>query len=234
MPDVGGMELDVALTLIEDAGFSGKVDVEGGGMFGVVDESNWLVCEQTPPAGEPLAEVASVVVDRECTSDEGESPASPTADAADDEALSPSPSTPASTEAEAPIAPLTIENSPELAVVLALTDYCSPDIAAFAAAHAGEQIEFDGSIGAMNPHGESASRFDILIGAGDYSETTSIGPAFQFRDVNTTSDLNYADAGRPDSIGVGDNLRVVAEIDRYEEPSCLLLLDPVSTGFRTP
>lgn len=127
---------------------------------------------------------------------------------------------------------LTPENSPEFASMLALTDTCSPDIAAFAAAHRGQTISFPGSIVAMGPHDGARTRYDILINAGDFSETFAVpGPDFQFRDENTVGDLNWVGLVT-DTIGVGTNLGVTAEVDRYEERSCLFLLDPVATTVR--
>src|SRR5699024_8306633 len=52
MPEVSGQRLDIALSDIERAGFSDEVEVVGGGLLGVLDESNWEVCEQTPNGGE--------------------------------------------------------------------------------------------------------------------------------------------------------------------------------------
>jgi hypothetical protein len=127
---------------------------------------------------------------------------------------------------------LTPENSPEFAALLALTDTCSSDIAAFAAAHRGQTISFPGSIVAMGPHDGATTRYDILINAGDFSETFSQpGPSFQFRDENTVSDLQFV-GSVPDTIGVGTNLGVTAEVDRFEERSCLFLLEPVATAVR--
>ena len=123
------------------------------------------------------------------------------------------------------------ETSPELAALLLLTDYCSPDIAAFAAAHRGETIAFPGYVGAMAPHDGATTRYDFLIGAGDFSETSAPGPAFQFRDVNATNDLHWVGTA-PDSIGVGTNLNITASVGQYEESSCLFLLEPVATAAR--
>lgn len=69
MPDVTDARLDLALSDIERAGFGDEVEVVGGGVFGVVDESNWVVCEQVPAAGEDMAEVPRLVVDRSCESE---------------------------------------------------------------------------------------------------------------------------------------------------------------------
>lgn len=124
---------------------------------------------------------------------------------------------------------LTPENSPELAAVLASTNYCSPRIAAFAAAHRGQTIKFPGSIGAMAPHGDAKTRYDILINAGD--DASALGPVFQFRDENTTYDLHWV-GPEPDTIGVGTNLNITAEVDRYEKGSCLFLLEPITTAVR--
>jgi hypothetical protein len=66
MPDVQSRQLDVALSDIERAGFSDEVEIVGGGMFGVVDESNWQVCEQEPAAGEPIGSAPRLTVDRSC------------------------------------------------------------------------------------------------------------------------------------------------------------------------
>ncbi|WP_168187033.1 DUF4839 domain-containing protein [Williamsia sp. 1138] len=126
---------------------------------------------------------------------------------------------------------LTPENSSELATVLASTDYCSFEIAAFAAAHRGQTISFPGSIGAMAPHEGASTRYDILINAGDFSEASAPGPAFQFRDVNTTNDLHWV-GSVSDTISVRADLSVTAKVDRYEEKSCLFLLEPVATAAR--
>lgn len=70
MPDVAGKRLDLAQSDIERAGFEDDVDVVGGGLFGVVDESNWEVCEQTPAPGEPLTAAPRLVVERDCNEDD--------------------------------------------------------------------------------------------------------------------------------------------------------------------
>lgn len=64
VPDVVGTPLDDARRQLEDVGFA--VKRTGGGLFGVVVESNWAVRAQTPAAGTPLARGAtvSVFVDR--------------------------------------------------------------------------------------------------------------------------------------------------------------------------
>lgn len=66
MPDVAGTQLDAAKSDIERAGFGGEVEVLGGGMFGIVNESNWQVCEQLPPAGETVTDTPRLTVARSC------------------------------------------------------------------------------------------------------------------------------------------------------------------------
>lgn len=128
-------------------------------------------------------------------------------------------------------APLTPANSPELeALLTGPADGAS--VEAFAQTYAGELIEFDGSIGAMNNHDGYATRYDILITYGDYSETHSNGgPSFQFRDVNITSDLNLT-GDVPDTIGVGTNVHVIAEVGSFDPMSMLFQLKPRETRVR--
>ncbi|MFL0389952.1 DUF4839 domain-containing protein [Curtobacterium sp. 179-B 9B NHS] len=126
---------------------------------------------------------------------------------------------------------VTAENTPAFAALLQLTDQCDPSIGAFAEQYAGRTVSFDGSIGTMNNHGSYTTRYDILVGAGDYSATTSRGPAFQFQDVNTTFDMHYR-GDAPDTIGTGTNLGVTAEVGEYSSQQCLLRLTPVATTVR--
>ena len=49
VPGLVGQRLDVALERLARAGF--EADVEGGGLFGIVDESNWEVVAQDPTGG---------------------------------------------------------------------------------------------------------------------------------------------------------------------------------------
>jgi beta-lactam-binding protein with PASTA domain len=69
MPDVTGKRLDDAKSAIKDAGFDGEVKFDGGGLFGVVVESNWEVCEQNPAAGTTVAGKPTLTVARSCVDD---------------------------------------------------------------------------------------------------------------------------------------------------------------------
>lgn len=66
MPEAVGKQLDVAKSDIKRAGFAGEVEVLGGGIFGIVEESNWTVCEQLPSAGTVVTEAPRLTVDRSC------------------------------------------------------------------------------------------------------------------------------------------------------------------------
>ena len=147
----------------------------------------------------------------------------------EDTSAAPEPS-PTSPPAAKPVA-ITAENTPEFAALLSLTDYCDPSIGAFAEKYRGQGVAFDGNVSALAQHENATTRFDILLGAGDFDENSQPGPAFQFRDVNTTNDLHYT-GPIPDAIAPGQNLRVNAELGEYEATSCLLLLEPTETSFR--
>ena len=237
MPPVVGLKLDVALSDIERAGFSKEVEVLGGGIFGVLDKSNWTVCDQQPAAGVEITDQPRLTVDRACgeasapspatTGASAPSPAGPSSAVAPSSAPGSEPS--AATPSTLPV--LTVANDPDFAAIAELGDYCGASIAEFAEKNAGRTIQFDGSVGALNNHGSYKTRYDILVNFGDEGQGTK-GPAFQFRDVSITGDLNLTGANIPASMSVGDNLRLTATVIKYEEQSCLLLLDPVSTEYR--
>jgi hypothetical protein len=52
VPALVGQRLDDALDRLETAGLKAKVD--GGGLFGIVEEGNWRVTEQDPSEGARL------------------------------------------------------------------------------------------------------------------------------------------------------------------------------------
>ena len=141
-----------------------------------------------------------------------------------------SPASPPTTPAAEEV--LTVENNEQLAALLASTSPSVAEVGAFAAQYAGRTIEFDGNIASMNNHGGYATRYDLLIYAGDYSTTASSGPNFQFRDVNITSDLHLTGSNVPDTIGTGNNLRIVARVGEYNSTQELLFLEPVSIALR--
>lgn len=126
---------------------------------------------------------------------------------------------------------LTVDNNKEFAEILSIKDESSPLFKEFAQKYAGRTIEFDGNTAYVNNHGNYKTRFDYLIFAGDYSETTFSGPNFQFRDVNYT-DLHLTGDNVPNTLGVGLNIRIIAKIEEYNENSGLFQLKPVSIQLR--
>lgn len=66
VPRLVGLRLDAATARLDAAGLRREVD--GGGLFGVLDESAWFVCATTPDASAPVAGSSVVVVhvDRDC------------------------------------------------------------------------------------------------------------------------------------------------------------------------
>ncbi|MDO8105851.1 DUF4839 domain-containing protein [Isoptericola sp. b441] len=222
MPDVTGDQLDAARASIKDAGFTDDVDVDGGGLLGVVVESNWQVCDQSPAAGEQITGTPRLTVDRSCDGETEEEPAPATESPAPE--AEPTPSEPSV---------ITAATDPSFAAILADTDYCSDAIATFASQHEGATIDFDGSVVAMNNHDGAATRYDILVAAGDFNESSQPGPAFQFNDVNTTFDLHWTNDSSTSTVGVGDNLHIVATVDGFDaNHGCLFTIDPVETSFR--
>jgi hypothetical protein len=61
VPALVGQRLDVALDRLQSAGLKG--DVQGGGLFGVLDEGDWKVVDQDPSPGARLGQGDSVRLD---------------------------------------------------------------------------------------------------------------------------------------------------------------------------
>lgn len=121
---------------------------------------------------------------------------------------------------------LTVENCADLANTLSSS---SSDASAFAAAYKGRTIEFDGNIAYMSNHEGAKTRFDVLIYAGDYSETSCRGPNMQYRDVNY---YNMGPDSSINSIQMGLNVRIRAVVEEYDANADILRLKPVSMTAR--
>jgi hypothetical protein len=61
VPALVGQPLDVALDRLQRAGLKG--DVQGGGLFGVLDEGDWKVVDQDPSPGARLSQGDTVHLD---------------------------------------------------------------------------------------------------------------------------------------------------------------------------
>ena len=126
---------------------------------------------------------------------------------------------------------LTIENNEDMAALFKVGDF-DPFISEFAKKYSGRIIQFDGYIASMMPHDGYETRFDILIYTGNYGESSGNALNFKFEDVNIVSDLKLTGSNIPEYISEGQNLRITAEVEEYDEASGLFFLKPVSTEIR--
>jgi Domain of unknown function (DUF4839)/PASTA domain len=220
MPDVTGKRPDVAKNDIKQAGVEDKVKVVGGGLLGVIVDSDWEVCDQSPAPGQAVSGAPQLTVDRSCDS-------GPTASASPSASGSP-PSAESSPAASTADAPLTAENNKDFAALLAdPAGDCDNRVEEFAKKYSDRTIEFDGNIANMVNHGSDETIWDILIYAG------KAGPNFEFAGVsiypgdNAPGELNLpANSATPTQ---GDKLHIVAKVDHFNATQCLLFLTPVST-----
>lgn len=130
-------------------------------------------------------------------------------------------------EPEKPVENLTVDNCPELAAILSNKAEIDESYSSFASKYKGRIIEFDGRIDYCTKHGNYNTRFDYLVSAGNYDPNHQIGPTFKFEDVNYY-DLNT----NLDTVSVGLNVRIVAEIVSFDSNSGLFYLEPVSVTGR--
>ena len=128
---------------------------------------------------------------------------------------------------------ITIENNEDFATVLKATDEFDSSYGIFAENNAGKIIEFDACITNVMNHGDYDTRYDILLSAGDYVDenTANPGPIFKFTDVNT-SNLGIHDLYLPPYISTGNNIHVIAKIDKFDEAHGVFLLKPISVTER--
>lgn len=126
---------------------------------------------------------------------------------------------------------LTIENCEDLANLLTLKDPFDPSVAEFAKNYKGQVLEFDACIAYLNNHGDYKTRYDILIYAGDYCETSGSGPNFQFEDVGVY-DLGLSGLDLPSFVSIGSNVHIVAKVMEFNPNSGLFELDPISIEGR--
>ncbi|MFE9168849.1 DUF4839 domain-containing protein [Streptomyces kebangsaanensis] len=139
--------------------------------------------------------------------------------------------TPTPTAAESAAAEvITPENNPEFAALLK-ADSCDEANLDFATRYEGQTVAFNGSIWHMAHHGDYKTRYDILLGPGDKGPQTAVGPGFKYEDVNIFG-LKLTGKEIPDTVGVGDKFRFVAEVREFNAVQCLFFLHPVSTEVR--
>lgn len=122
---------------------------------------------------------------------------------------------------------LTVENCPELEAMLKNKNANDPSYSEFAQKYEGQIIEFDGATINCMPHENFTTRFDYLVCAGDYNPDHMLGPYFKFEDV-AYYDLNTD----LETVSVGLNVHIVAEVEYFDSNSELFYLDPVSVTGR--
>lgn len=122
---------------------------------------------------------------------------------------------------------LTVKNCHELAAMLKKKAEVDESYSDFADKYTGRVIEFDGRIDYCTTHENYKTRFDYLVSAGDYDPDHQIGPTFKFDNV-AYYDLNTD----LDTVSIGLNVRIVAEVDFFDSNSGLFYLDPISITKR--
>lgn len=127
---------------------------------------------------------------------------------------------------------ITPENNPEFAEILNEKSECSPLIKDFASTYDGETVSFDGSIVNILEIEGYRTVVDVLISPGNFSETSQKGPHFKFEEVQPAVSMHFPADDPAESIYVGQNLHFEAEIESFDQNSCLLYLDPIKTTSR--
>jgi hypothetical protein len=220
MPDVTGQRLDVAKNDIKQAGVQDKVKVVGGGLLGVIVDSDWEVCDQSPDPGQAVSGVPQLTVGRSCDSSATAS-ASPSASDSPPSAES----SPAASTADAPLSP---EDNKDFADLLADPDGdCDNRAEEFAKKYSDRTVEFDGSIASMVNHGSDESVWDILVHDGNAAPNFEFAGVGIFPGDNASGEMNLPANSAP--LAQGDRLHIVAKVDHFNATQCLLFLTPVST-----
>ena len=123
-----------------------------------------------------------------------------------------------------------VEDSIELQNFLAVLDPYDQIVKDFAIKYSGKIIEFDANIIVMDLHGKYKTRYDVLMLPGDYYPENAVGPYLKFEDVNMLN-LNLT-GDVPEYIGIGQNIRVRARVEKYNEIQGLFFLKPITTWIR--
>ena len=130
---------------------------------------------------------------------------------------------------------LTVDNCKELKAILSMNYDRDSSYADFAEAHWGAIIEFDGSIDYKDNHiiynpftGESKISeygYDVLLSAGDYSDSEQYGPTFKIEDVRSRDVGGDAISKYlPDFMSIGSNVHIRAKVGTYNEDTGIFTL----------
>lgn len=170
---------------------------------------------------------SEIIDDSNTTDDKDESKEIDTKDSTSKEEKSDEVTEPADEDEDETEANLTVKNCPELASMLKNKAEIDDSYSDFADKYAGRVIEFNGRIDYCTKHENYNTRFDYLVSAGDYDPDHQIGPSFKFEDVS------YYDLNTDlDTVSVGLNVHIVAEVKSFDSNSGLFYLDPISVTKR--
>ncbi|VDN47482.1 protein of unknown function [Petrocella atlantisensis] len=123
---------------------------------------------------------------------------------------------------------INITNSTDFAAIMSLKDPGDPLVQAFAEAHKGDVVEFDGCVGLILPHTGMKTRFDVLLVGGDYNENKGSGAYFSFIDKNFY-DMKVLGA---DTVTKGMDFHITGKIKEYNEEGKFIEIDPISLEAR--
>ena len=127
---------------------------------------------------------------------------------------------------------LTIENTPELKRLLTDKNEDTRFWQEFWDKHKMSEIEFDGNVAFMTNTPGYQYTVDCLIEAGNYSETTAIGPPFRAPMINIHTGFKVQNSGERSTLFQGDNIHIVARLVDYNPVGQTFEIDILSTTVR--
>lgn len=125
---------------------------------------------------------------------------------------------------------LNMQNCKDLAELMNVKYPFEDDMEAFTAKYVGQVISVDGFI--YDADFGSFMR-DIEIQIGNYADATSVGPRFLFEGARP-EDFGFEGSEFPDFIQYGKDVRIVGQIEKYDDFDECILLRPVSMEVRNP
>ena len=125
---------------------------------------------------------------------------------------------------------LTAQNNADMAKLLK-AGYADPFIGEFAIKYAGRIIQFDGYIAHIAPYENFKTRFDFLIYTGNNGGSSGNALAFKVENVSYL-ELKLTGSNIPDTVRVGQNVRITAKVVEHKAASGIFFLTPVSTEIR--
>lgn len=126
---------------------------------------------------------------------------------------------------------LTAQNNQDFAKLVTLKDPSDSFVELFATNYKGQIIEFDGCILSMQYHENYRTRYDILLGCGNYDTNKVLGPNFHLTNVNAT-DMQLNTLYPEEIIYVGKNVHIIAKVISYNPNTTLFELDIISVTIR--